>query len=70
MKSKLEQLKLNFEKLKAISELYGELMSREIANEKELEESKLRYEAMKNQALKILMHSKKIVGSIESEDIP
>ena len=70
MKDKLEQLRMDFEKLKAIGELYEDFASREIGDEKELEEARLRYDALRDQALKISLHSKKIIQSIESEDIP
>ena len=70
MKSKLEQLRMNFEKLKIIGDIYEELASREIGDERELEETKLKYDAVRNQALKISLHSKKIIQSIETEDLP
>ncbi len=70
MRDKLEQLRIDFEKIKTIGELYEDLASREVRDEKELEEARLRYDALRNQALKISLHSKKIIQSIESEDIP
>lgn len=70
MKNKLNQLKINFEKLKTIGEMYEELSSTDVKDEKELESAKLRYEALKNQALRISLHSKKLINSIETEDIP
>jgi len=70
MKNALEQLRINFEKLKTVGELYEELMSKEITNEKELEEARLKYNALKEHALRLLIHSKKIIQKIEKEDIP
>jgi hypothetical protein len=70
MKDKLEQLRMDFEKLKLIGEMYEELVSKEITNERELEEAKLKYEAMKNQALRLSLHSKNLIQKIETEDIP
>ena len=70
MKNKLNQLRINFEKLKTIGEMYEELSSAEVRDENDLEAAKLRYEALRNQALKITLHSKKLVNSIETEDIP
>lgn len=70
MKNKLDQLRGNFEKLKAIGELYEELMAKGVSDEKELEQSVLKYKALKNQALKLSLHSKKIIENIENEDVP
>jgi len=70
MKENLGQLKINFEKIRAIGELYDDLMAKGAAGEKELEEAMLRYSALRDTALKLLLHSKKIVEKIEKEDIP
>ena len=70
MKDKLEELKENFEKLRAIGEIYEELMSGEIKSREEYEKALLKYKALKNQALKLSLHSKKIIQKMESEDIP
>jgi len=70
MKAGLEQLKNNFEKLKAIGELYDELMLSEIKDERELEEARMKYDALKNSSLRLLIHSKKVIESIEKEDVP
>lgn len=70
MKNKLEQLKENFEKLRTVGEMYEELMSKEVADKKELEEAVLRYKSLKKQALKISHDSKKLIQKIESEDMP
>ncbi len=70
MKAGLEQLKANFEKLRAIGDIYDELMASEIKDEHGLEESRMKHDALKNSALKLLIHSKKIIEKIEKEDIP
>ena len=70
MKSKLEHLRENFEKLKAVAELYEEVMSKDISSGREAEEAMLKYKALKNQALRLSLHSKKIIQSIEKEDMP
>jgi len=70
MHDKLLELKSNMEKLKAIGQLYDELMSKEITAKEELEKAKIRYDYLKQQALKISMDSKKLVQKIEQEDIP
>ncbi len=70
MKQKIDQLKENFEKLKAVGELYEDLMSKQISNEKEKEEALMKYNALKNQALRLSLDSKKIIQKIEKEDMP
>lgn len=70
MKARIEQLRNNFEKLKTIGDLYNELMSKTIADERELQEARLKYDALRNQSLKILIHSKKIISTMEKEDVP
>jgi len=70
MKSGLEQLRMNFEKVRAIGEIYEQLMSGGIADEKELEEARLKCSLLKDNALKLLLHSQKIIQKIETEDIP
>ncbi len=70
MKEELEHLRGNFERLKEIGELYEELMSRDLRKSRELEEAITRYKALKNQALKLSLNSRKLIKKIESEDIP
>ncbi|MBW3022784.1 hypothetical protein KY308_01645 [Candidatus Woesearchaeota archaeon] len=70
MQDKLLELKSKIEKLKAVGELYEELLSREIRNEEELEKAKLRYDYLKQKALELSLESKKLVQKIEKEDIP
>lgn len=70
MHDKLLELRHNIEKLKAISQLYEELMSREIISQEELKKARFRYDYLKQQALKLSMDSKKLVQRIEQEDIP
>ena len=70
MHDKLLELKDRIEKLKAIGELYDELLAKNIRNDEELQKTKLRYDYLRNQALKLSLESKKIVQRIEKEDIP
>jgi len=70
MHDKLLELKNNIEKLKAIVQLYEELMEKEIKTGEELEKARLRYDYLKQHALKLSMDSKKLVQKIEEEDIP
>lgn len=58
-------MRTNMEKLRAIADIYDELMHQQLRTKKEMEEAKLKYEYLREQTLRLSLDTKKIVEHVK-----
>ncbi len=70
MKDTIKGLKENMEKLLVVSDMYEELLGRNITNSKEAEEAGLKYDYLRKKVLQLATDSRKLVRTTETKDRP
>jgi hypothetical protein len=70
IKKKLEQLKTNLVGIESILELHNSLTDRRLVNTEEVEETKLRIKYSREQMIDLAVRNKKILVSLEKEEMP
>lgn len=70
MKETIRQLRENMDKLLVVSDMYDELLSRNIAGEREAEEARLKYDYLKKKVLHLSEESRRLVRTTEKKDKP
>jgi len=67
---KLGQLKINISALGLLAEFYDGLMERRLINKEEVDETKLKIKYAKEQMMGLSLKNKKMLLSIEKEEMP
>jgi len=67
---KLGQLKINISALGSLAEFYDGLMERRLINKEEVDETKLKIKYAKEQMMGLSLKNKKMLLSIEKEEMP
>lgn len=70
MKDTLRQLRENMEKLLVISDMYDDLLSRNMTSQAEVEEARLRYDYLRRKTLELSAESRRLVKTTEKKDRP
>ena len=67
---KIRQLKTNFSAIDSLADLFDSIKERRLISEEEVEETRLKVKFAKKQLMEFALKNKKLLSSIEKEEMP